>query len=51
MSRYRSFRACQVLSLTGRLTADQGVLDVVATGLRTYLRYTPKGREGGSKPA
>ena len=45
------FSSVQGALLTGRLTADQGVLDVVATELRTYLRYTPKGREGGSKPA
>jgi TetR/AcrR family transcriptional repressor of nem operon len=45
------FSSVQGALLTGRLTADQGVLDVVATELRTYLRYTPKAREGGSKPA
>jgi TetR/AcrR family transcriptional repressor of nem operon len=45
------FSSVQGALLTGRLTADPGVLDVVATELRTYLRYTPKGREGGSKPA
>jgi TetR/AcrR family transcriptional regulator, transcriptional repressor for nem operon len=45
------FSSVQGALLTGRLTADPGVLDAVATELRTYLRYTPKGREGGSKPA
>ena len=45
------FSSVQGALLTGRLTADPDVLDVVATELRTYLRYTPKGREGGSKPA
>ena len=45
------FSSVQGALLTGRLTADPGVLDVVATELRTYLRYAPKGREGGSKPA
>jgi hypothetical protein len=37
--------------LTGRLTSDPGVLDAVAIELRTYLGFTPKGREGESKPA
>jgi len=45
------FSSVQGALLTGRLTADPGVLDVVATELRTYLRYAPQGREGGSKPA
>ena len=45
------FSSVQGALLTGRLTADPGVLDAVATELRTYLRYTPKGKEGGSKPA
>lgn len=45
------FSSVQGALLTGRLTADPGVLDAVATELRTYLRYTPKRREGGSKPA
>ena len=45
------FSNVQGALLTGRLTADPGVLDVVATELRTYLRYAPKGREGESQPA
>jgi TetR/AcrR family transcriptional repressor of nem operon len=30
--------------LTGRLTSDPGVLDVVVTEIRTYLGYAPKGQ-------
>ena len=44
------FSSVQGALLTGRLTSDPGVLDAVATELRTYLRYTPEGR-GGSQPA
>jgi TetR/AcrR family transcriptional repressor of nem operon len=45
------FSSVQGALLTGRLTSDPGVLDAVATEIRTYLGYTPKGREGESKPA
>jgi TetR/AcrR family transcriptional repressor of nem operon len=31
--------------LTGRLTSDPGVLDVVVTEIRTYLGYAPTSRE------
>lgn len=45
------FSSVQGALLTGRLTSDPGVLDAVAIELRTYLGFTPKGREGESKPA
>lgn len=40
------FANVQGALLTGRLTADPGVIDTIATELRTYLGYTPtKSRE------
>jgi TetR/AcrR family transcriptional repressor of nem operon len=40
------FAGVQGALLTGRLTSDSGVIDTVATELRTYLGYTPtKSRE------
>jgi hypothetical protein len=36
--------------LTGRLTSDPGVLDVVVTEIRTYLGYAPT-KSGEERPA
>ena len=43
------FATVQGALLTGRLTSDPGVIDVVVTEIRSYLGYTPKDTEPRSE--